>query len=109
MIFRPATRKDFGEFYGRPIPQTIHAGLAAVDDAGEIKGIGGYYIAGTVIVGFSDNKEDMSPKDIVRGARMLVDSWKRVGVDIVALSGENDTPLRHFGFEDWGDHWRLRP
>ncbi len=105
MIVRPATRADFEVFYGELPSQTVKAWVAVED--GKPIGIGGYYLAGGMAVVFTDHK-DMNKRDMVRGARALMVELKKLGMDVVAGSDlPNATALKHFGFEPFGDYWRL--
>ncbi len=105
MIVRPATRADFEAFYGELPSQTVKAWVAVEDD--KPVGIGGYYLAGGMAVAFTDQR-DMSKRDMVRGARALMAELKKLGMEVVAGSDfPNATILKHFGFEPFGDYWRL--
>ncbi len=105
MEVRPATRADFETFYGELPSQTVKAWVAVEDD--NPVGIGGYYLSGGMAVVFTDHK-DMSKRDIIRGARALMVELRKLGMDVVAGSDfPNATALKHFGFEPFGDYWRL--
>lgn len=105
MIVRPATRADFQAFYGELPSQTVKAWVAVEDD--KPVGIGGYYLLGGMAVVFTDQR-GMSKRDMVRGARALMTKLKKLRMDVVAGSDlPNVTMLKHFGFEPFGDYWRL--
>ncbi len=105
MIIRPATRADFEAFYRELPSQTVKAWVAMEDD--KPVGIGGYYLSGGVAVVFTDHG-DMSKRDMIRGARALMVELKKLGMDVIAGSDfPNATMLKHFGFEPFGDYWRL--
>ena len=108
MIVRRATRGDFQAYYGRPPPMTLR-GLVAASSTG-ILGFGGYYRKDGVAVVFSDNRPHMSKRDIVRGARELMGLVRECGLPAVANVGHaGDAALRHYGFEPFGNFYRLAP
>ena len=83
--------------------------LAGTDAAGETIGIAGYYLAGDYAIAFTNYREGLSKRDIVRGARALVDKLMELDVDVIASAGfANTAPLEHFGFEPLGPFWRLK-
>ncbi|HDZ73694.1 MAG TPA: hypothetical protein ENH55_13195 [Aurantimonas coralicida] len=105
---RPATRADFVDFYGTAPPMTVRA-LAAESTAGEVLGIGGYYLSDGVVLAFTDYHEAMSKRDRVKGAHALVAMLRELGIEVVAHMGEDGaTALKHFGFEAWGMFWRMK-
>lgn len=106
MRVRPAVRADFIDFYGSVPPMTVKA-LTAVDVDDKPMAIGGYYLLGGVALAFTDNREGMRKRDLVRCARELMKLLKRLRCDVYAQgSPEFDTALRHFGFRPSP---RLRP
>lgn len=105
MILRPATRSDLIDFYGQLPPMTVRAIVAVNDD--KPVGVGGYYLNGGVAVAFT-NQRNMPKRDIVRGARALIDMLKPLGMDVFAGAEGDGSVLRHFGFEPYGEAWKLR-
>ena len=106
MEIRPATRQDFEEFYGELPPMTTRC-LAGIED-GKTVGMAGYYIRENAAVVFTDFKEGLSKRNIVRGARAVVDLAKKLKVDLIAFEGMGgEKALRHFGFESEGKLWRF--
>ena len=100
---RSAKREDFIAFYGHPPRASVRA-IVGETEAGNIVGIAGYYVAGTLAIVFSDNQENVSPKTIIRCARMLISLAKKAGLTMVAsASTKGDSAVRHFGFEKAGD------
>lgn len=81
---RPATAVDFRAFYGRDPDVTIKALVGLLD--GEPVGFGGYYLVDGAAVAFSDMKPEMRGrrKDIVRGARAIMDLIRRSGLATTA-------------------------
>ena len=107
---RPATRIDFVAFYGREPPMTMRA-LVAESTAGELLAFGGYHRADGVAIAFADSRDELGKRDRVRGARALVDMLKKLGIEVVATVTDEagERAARHFGFEPWGQFWRLTP
>jgi len=105
---RPATRADALAFWGR-LPPMSFRGLAAVDETGGIVGMAGYYLASGVAVLWTDHRDGMRPRDILRGAAAVVDLTRRLGIEVVALveGDAEERAARHFGFEPAGRLWRL--
>ncbi len=105
---RNATRADFIAFYGGAPPITVRA-MVAVDEDGGLLAIGGHYMQGDVAVAFTDSVAHMSRRDMVRGARALMARLRRIKVDVVAVADDScAVALRHFGFEPFGELYRLR-
>lgn len=105
IAIRPATRADFQEFYGKAPSMTTRA-LAGENDEGLV-GMAGYYLAGDVVAVFTDFREGLDKRDIIRGARAVVNLAKKVGVDLIAKQDSDNDALKHFGFEQDGEVWRL--
>jgi hypothetical protein len=98
-MIRPVKQRDVVEFYGKPLPVTIH-GVVSENEDGEVMGIAAYFIKGHLAILFSDIKDGISPKEVVRGTRTVLDLVKDRRLKIVALADEEHAPLlRHFGFE----------
>lgn len=106
---RPATRADFIRFYDRPPPMTMKA-LVAVNGDDEPVALGGYYLSDGRAVAFTDHKPGkITKRDMVRGGRALLELFKKLSIDVVAVAKNGDaTALKHFGFETYCNVWRLR-
>ena len=104
MNIRSATLADFRKFYGTDAPVTLR-GIVAERD-GEIVGFGGYYLMGSMAFAFTDQR-GMTKREIARGGREVLKMLKGIGLDIVATCSGSDTALRHFGFEPFGEMYRL--
>ena len=102
-MVRYATIDDMIAYYGKRPATTAYA-VAAVDDVGQVIGIGGLKMGpnGTWVA-FSETRVPVSTRDWVRGWRMLA----ALGVGPLYAA---ETPalessprlLRHFGFEPVG-------
>ncbi len=109
MNIRPATRRDFKEFFADDLPRPrARAWVAEVD--GKVLGIGGYYFAGENAVAFSNYKPGLTKKQKVLGARKLVEILKGTRLPIIAMEDDQNgtNAMKHFGFEDYGLFWRLQ-
>ena len=105
MIVRPATLDDFRRFYGAPPPMTVRA-VVATDENDEPVGVGGYYLAGSVAVAFTNHK-DMRKRDKVKAARAFMAMLRALPFEVVAGADGDGTAVRHFGFVPAGELWRL--
>lgn len=105
MKIRPATLKDFRQFYGRESPVTLR-GIVAEREGGHIVGFGGYYLVGSMAYAFTD-QTGMTKREIVQAGREVVKMLKGLNLDIAAACTESDVALRHFGFEPFGDFYKL--
>ena len=105
MNFRPATRADFLTFYGRLPPVTVRAVVA--DDGEKPIGVGGYYLKNGVAVAFT-NQRGMTKRQMVKAGRVMMQLLAPLDMNIVAGADGDGTVLRHFGFEPYGEVWRLR-
>lgn len=100
---RPATAEDVRSFYGAPEGQTVRALVAVLD--GEIVGIGGLRYQGDSVVAFSKLAPAIRSrrKDIVRGARAVMQMIERRGKPVMAAAEptEPNAPsfLARLGFE----------
>ncbi len=105
IAIRPATRADFEAFYGQAPAMTTRALAGEIE--GNVVGMAGYYLVGNAVAVFTDFKEGLSKRDIIRGARAAVKLAKKVGVDLIAAQGSDNDALKHFGFKPDGEVWRL--
>lgn len=105
-MFRPAYQNDFVAVCGKPPPKTVKAWTMLRD--GQPIAIGGYFLVDSAAVAFTDQVADISKREMVRGAKMLLGLLAKLKLDVVACDGPYGTAiLRHFGFKQHGDLWRL--
>ena len=105
-MIRPACQSDFMAVCGKPPPKTVKAWSMLRN--GHPVAIGGYFLVDGAAVAFSDFVSDLSKRERVRGARILMGLLSSLKLDVVACDGPFGTSaLRHFGFERQGDLWRL--
>ena len=105
--FRPATRQDFIDLYGKPPSMTVKAIVASEND--KVVAIGGYYLVNGMAVAFSDLGRPLPKRDVLKAAKAFMTFLKSMKLDICAAVGSyGHTALQHFGFEPVGDLWRFR-
>jgi len=71
----------------------------------------GFQISGEVLWVWSDNTDAMTPRQIVKCAKICIDMAKEKGIPLMATPGpKGATLLEHFGFEQISEkYWRLVP
>lgn len=109
LTIRPATREEVIAWHDGLPPMTVRA-LAAVDEDGKVQGVGGYYLRGNSAIVFTHYLPGMSPRDILRGARAVVELARKTGAQVIGRVEDDagERSARHFGFEPIGDNlWRL--
>lgn len=85
-------------------PRTVRA-IAAIDDAGLVLGVAGYFEDMGCLVMFIDAEESvwLDKRMVVRGGRQLMDLVRRRAMPVLALASRNpEGPqplLEHWGFE----------
>lgn len=107
MIIREATREDFVSVLGKPPDRTVRA-LAMVENDKPVA-LAGYFLTDGGAMAFSDVKEGVPKRALVKGARAVMKMLKKLRMDIYASPDHHgETVLKHFGFEPDGELWRLR-
>lgn len=105
MKIRPATREDFRAFYGKTPPMSLRA-VVGERNAGDIVGIGGYYLSKGHAVAFVDHR-GATKKEMVIGGRAVMELIEQFGGTVYATNESGDSrALRHFGFVEHGPVWR---
>ena len=109
MLIRPATRKDFREFYGKLPTMSVKAIIGIKN--GEIVALGGYYFRRNVAIAFTElKKEKLTRREVIKGGRAVMELLKNLGQPIYATSDTKEAvALKHFGFEQSGDYWVWSP
>lgn len=101
---RPATREDYTALYGEP-PSATFTGLTAVRDGRPIAIAGVLLRAGTAVM-FSDLREPVAKRTVVKAARQLF-AWAKARNIRVVAARDATIPtsaglLAHFGFTQCG-------
>lgn len=102
---RPATRADFEAICGQAPPMTVKA--VTLTNDGKPLAIGGYFIANDFAMAFSDNSAALTKRQLVHGARALMNLLKTARLQVIATDQFGETALKHFGFRPWNQVWRL--
>jgi N-acetylglutamate synthase-like GNAT family acetyltransferase len=101
---RPATAELLKQYYGDMPPRTVRA-IVAIDDDGEVLGVGGYYIEGVRAMVFSDIKPEMRDhkRALIMGTRAAIDLARSSGLTAIAIreTPESASFLEHFGFREF--------
>lgn len=109
METRPATAEDIRRFHGS-IPYNAVA-LAGVRD-GEVIGVGGvYYAAGRPVIFSGFTPGEVSKREIVRGARIIMDMLEGRRGPVYAMQDDDERAARtlaHFGFTPLSDGWWMK-
>lgn len=110
MRFRPGTQEDLRRFHSA-VPKT--AKVIAAERDGEVIGVGGFYYDNGAAVVFSGFCDGLSKREIVKGARAIMDMAKGVRGPLYAVQEPNERAARtlaHFGFVPLADGgWWVRP
>lgn len=98
MEFRPATVDDL-KYFMETVPCTARAWAAEQD--GTIYGVGGVYYQHGHVIAFTNMRDDMPKRDIIRAARFLTRKFKDIAAPVYAIPACRETArrtLEHFGF-----------
>ena len=103
---RQATEKDVRNYFDGVAPiRSMRAFAARLD--GRVIGIGGVYFDGKNMVAFSDIKDEMKKykKDIVRGARIIMDMIASRNIAVFAICADDRAVqfVNHLGFDVVGE------
>ena len=103
---RQATEKDVRNYFDGVAPIRSMRAFAAILD-GRVIGIGGVYFDGKNMVAFSDIKDEMKKykKDIVRGARIIMDMIASRNIAVFAICADDRAVqfVNHLGFDVVGE------
>lgn len=103
VVFRPATRADFSDFYDEVPGVSARAWVVEVD--GEVKGVGGVYFQSGRAMAFSEFKDGLSKRLKVMGARKIMEIVCGCSCTVYAYEGPFLTApklLEKLGFEKIG-------
>jgi hypothetical protein len=108
---RPATRQDFIDFSGRPPSSTMKVWV--IDRDGDILGMGGLCFFESKCVAFSDIKEGVPKKSVLRCALKVKEMIKEYGQEVWAIRDKKRETSKRFleylGFEHFGgDIWLIQ-
>lgn len=104
-IVRLATPEDLTKFYGPDNPVYFSARAVVAERDGELLGVGGICRVNKQMQVFTDIRGDVSKKDIIRAARMVIDLANRYTAVVAYADLDKPTAIgfgKHFGFHETG-------